>query len=1309
MLISRREQKLAEACMRFPVRFVLTSVVLAVGCGSGGGCPADSERKGACGFCDSDCACEEGLSCINGICTPQEKGGEGSACKCSASCKAGLVCKSSICQAGRSEAGVSILSFAATPAWGDAPLLSSFEWEVEVGAGGHATCSLDLDGDGKIDKVVKDCSGPGSTDRTFAEPGRYKPCLHVEDEAGNQAMSCVLVFANEIEFADEVLFPNQWGAFVKAGMEEEGQGEGEIPDRWEAWEGGILTLQLDPGQEHPEVTEGGILWLTEPPLLVRVQSVLEDGPDLLRLEVTPAQLNEAVRNCRFGAAFVPGEVLETDAAALRAYVEMDDGRILPLESTKQPLVVKGEGSVGAEYEWEGLTLKSDQGADLFTAKITMAAGFKVKELYIDIGWFEVNEFTLDMGLESSVDITAEFLSKLDVLKIKKVIAEVPVGVIPIGPVVLTVNAKPVLSIKGQLGLKAAVSTGTSVYGGVAVSYKGGDVDIAPKLDIKPVTELLQPDVSVDAFVELKTAFSPGIAVKLLGLIGPYVYPYGYVKLNANVNLFPDKELCLNGSAGIEGEAGLTAGFFGLDADIGVSVEVTAWKFLEDQCTPLAEILGTVCGNGECELAETACGCPDDCLPACGDGCCADGEECDCPDDCEPTCGNAECDCGESFETCPQDCLPEADCGDGLCNQGETCQICALDCGDCCGDGQCDADLYEDCKSCPDDCGGCCGDGECRLEDGEDCLTCFKDCGACAPCGDGQCVAGESCAGCPEDCGNCCGNGGCDKGFGEDCYSCPGDCSCECPANACEDAGKGVGTVCTGGTLYQCSTAGDGCFGATFLESCQCDAAGKSCLPAGCPGGCGQDATCVASQCEPCTGTLHNCNGSDGDGCEADFQSSTQHCGKCNQPCTGGQYCKSGQCEVLDPILVVEPGKLDFQEVPMGEPATLVATVTNGVGEDVTIGCTVTGDASAFDVPCPSAIAEGGSKAMSVKFLAPSGQTTKSYGAQVKLSWSSAGDSGTAVLDLAGKSMAQDLYLVGQPPEVDFGPVKLNDSAEEWVTIALKGNGSTLVSNVYLTSSSGFSLSETCSNKQLSTTAVNSCQAKVTFAPTSLKSYSSKLVVESSSAGQVEVPLSGDGDSSCTSECSAGEATCSGESSLKTCKKDSQTGCYVYSMTSCASGTVCSVNQCVACGAEGQKCCAGSKCNSGLTCNIGAGNVCKSSDPCASMQWNAGVKATSTQPGVVDLSWNPVDAQWKDCFTKYVILRMAAGGGCPPPGGESTTCTKDTITACKAGDVMGQTTFSDTNVQSGKLYFYGLYLKKSNGTLSGCNFATVTAK
>ncbi|APR82217.1 Hypothetical protein A7982_07566 [Minicystis rosea] len=65
---------------------------------------------------------------------------------------------------------------------------------------------------------------------------------------------------------------------------------------------------------------------------------------------------------------------------------------------------------------------------------------------------------------------------------------------------------------------------------------------------------------------------------------------------------------------------------------------------------------TTCGNGSCEVGETASSCPDDCATTgndCGDGFCANGEAATCPDDC---CGDATCDPGEEF-VCPNDCAP----------------------------------------------------------------------------------------------------------------------------------------------------------------------------------------------------------------------------------------------------------------------------------------------------------------------------------------------------------------------------------------------------------------------------------------------------------------------------------------------------------------------------------------------------------------------------------------------------------------------------------------------------------------------------
>ncbi len=120
-----------------------------------------------------------------------------------------------------------------------------------------------------------------------------------------------------------------------------------------------------------------------------------------------------------------------------------------------------------------------------------------------------------------------------------------------------------------------------------------------------------------------------------------------------------------------------------------------------------------------------------------------------------SCGNGTCEVWETAVTCAADCR----CGDGVCDTTEM-GSCAADCGTC-GDGICGP--LETPKNCYADCGIRCGDGSCDAT--ETMTTCPQDCGCPASptypdapiwCGDGVCQAvgtiPENCVNCPVDCG-----------------------------------------------------------------------------------------------------------------------------------------------------------------------------------------------------------------------------------------------------------------------------------------------------------------------------------------------------------------------------------------------------------------------------------------------------------------------------------------------------------------------------------------------------------------------------
>ena len=192
-----------------------------------------------------------------------------------------------------------------------------------------------------------------------------------------------------------------------------------------------------------------------------------------------------------------------------------------------------------------------------------------------------------------------------------------------------------------------------------------------------------------------------------------------------------------------------------------------------------------CGDGNCEVGEGRCDCPEDCgdpasneVPATS---CSDGEDNDCDGladcadpDCAsatecPTCGDESCSAAETSCNCPADCgdppsgeTPGVNCSDGEDNDcdGLT-DIADPDCV-VCGDGSCDMD--ESRCNCPADCGDApssevpgssCADGEDNdcdtLTDcaDPDCATAIE----CAVCGDGSCHVAESPCSCPADCGD----------------------------------------------------------------------------------------------------------------------------------------------------------------------------------------------------------------------------------------------------------------------------------------------------------------------------------------------------------------------------------------------------------------------------------------------------------------------------------------------------------------------------------------------------------------------------
>ena len=222
-------------------------------------------------------------------------------------------------------------------------------------------------------------------------------------------------------------------------------------------------------------------------------------------------------------------------------------------------------------------------------------------------------------------------------------------------------------------------------------------------------------------------------------------------------------------------------------------------------------------------------------------------EMECGPSAGPKCGNGQCEVGETASTCAQDCgLPSPVCGDGKCEGSENASNCVKDCGtpSKCGDGKCDAG--ENAATCPADCGG--GANSCVGKCGE-----YKESNPCQ-CDTGCTEYGDCCADYAKVCGGGstpkCGDGKCDPG--ETTSSCPADCGGGSSGGliAC------MKTKCA--SQYSACKAASGCNGLLiFLAAGECIEVNK----------CGSDAACQQAKCadeiaacqpgSPC-GTLNSC-------------------------------------------------------------------------------------------------------------------------------------------------------------------------------------------------------------------------------------------------------------------------------------------------------------------------------------------------------------------------------------------------------------------------------------------------------------------
>ncbi len=292
------------------------------------------------------------------------------------------------------------------------------------------------------------------------------------------------------------------------------------------------------------------------------------------------------------------------------------------------------------------------------------------------------------------------------------------------------------------------------------------------------------------------------------------------------------------------------------------------------------------------------------LQACGNSCVnfqSNTRHCNncgnvCPDGLDCVGGQCRLVCPTGFNACGNRCVSlitdATHCGgcNNACGTGTSAGLCE---SATCRTGSCGAGLG--------DCDGMAANG-CETDTRTSTLNC-GGCGArCVPTnGTGQCVAGSctvmACNTGFGDCDRIAANG-CETGTLASIAHC-GSCNRACTAASavCSDGNCAVSTVTCAGTMSDCNgLPGDGCEVNTATNASHCGRCGVNCNPEHAAG------VCTAGLCgfSTCTTGYASCDNNTANGCEVSTAANLAHCGACNNRCAfanASATCTAGACQL----------------------------------------------------------------------------------------------------------------------------------------------------------------------------------------------------------------------------------------------------------------------------------------------------------------------------------------------------------------------------------------------------------------------------
>jgi len=444
-------------------------------------------------------------------------------------------------------------------------------------------CTLDVNVPGEHVQVFDPCPPTIQLPYVYVARGAYEPTLTVTDDKGNSPTVSTTVYANWLQFQDNVVFPEALPGFLSAVVGS-----------------GVITLTFSTGA--PDIEPGTILWGTSGDgYLLRALSVTSTGGSISATTEQVHVFPDAVREGFFGARNVigtghttclegcEGVSFEETPIGPAALLQGNANPWLPSplpRMLEQPAGGSGSGDTGVKVTLTFPDIRLPSGKALIK-KPRLSVTVEVTDFVFDATWIPpslnrfklvikvrkelVNEFEVGVSVGESISFDHDFP-----------LGKFPFAAIPLGPFVIVPMGEPTihatLEFSAGAGASIASSLTTDLSVEAGVDYYQGTT--TPILNPSLTNTLKPPTLTVDgldATGSFSLSLRPQFSTKLFGLAGPFVTPSLGVDAELSTNNLTN--VCLDTNASLDV-------IFGASFDVLGLVRVSASKTLNLASAPL---------------------------------------------------------------------------------------------------------------------------------------------------------------------------------------------------------------------------------------------------------------------------------------------------------------------------------------------------------------------------------------------------------------------------------------------------------------------------------------------------------------------------------------------------------------------------------------------------------------------------------------------------------------------------------------------------------------------------------------------------